>query len=137
MVEAGISLVRVRSFLLCEDHKTVGPGSLQDIGISMSNTSCAYESKKPQPEGRDVDPVTKQLAEKNWEVSLLQSQLEDAETKIRELSKPKTSQESDSASEDTETVGYLSSSLLCLKRINFECKPGQLIAVVGGVGCGK
>ena len=27
--------------------------------------------------------------------------------------------------------------MLCLKRIIFECKPGELVAVIGGVGCGK
>jgi ATP-binding cassette subfamily C (CFTR/MRP) protein 1 len=29
------------------------------------------------------------------------------------------------------------SNLLCLKRIDFECKRGELVAVVGSVGCGK
>jgi hypothetical protein len=68
---------------------TAGPGGLEDIGINMINASSAYESKKPIPEGKDADPLVRQLGEKNWEVSLLRSQLEEAETKIRELTAPK------------------------------------------------
>ena len=155
MVEAGISLQRVRSFLLCHEHPTIGPGSLEDIGISMANVSSAYESNKPTPamEGEKY----KDLAEKQWEVSLLKLQLEEAESKIRQLTGKQKSGPSYSRSGSSMSAsihsnsddGYMvggdselptcasNPSLLCLKRINFTCEPGQLIAVVGGVGCGK
>jgi ABC-type multidrug transport system fused ATPase/permease subunit len=136
IVEAGISLARVRSFLLCDEYHSVEPGALEDVGIAMENVSSAYETKKPRVEGVDVDPMAKKLMDNNWEVSLLRSQLEDAQMKIKELAMTDKERE---AMENTpsEEIGYLSGSLLCLKRISFECKPGELIAVVGGVGCGK
>jgi ABC-type multidrug transport system fused ATPase/permease subunit len=152
IVEAGVSLNRVKSFLLCEEHKPIEPGNLHETGVRMSNVSAAYESLKPQvDEGDGGDDKTnsnnllaKELAEKNWELSLLQSQLEEAEKKVKELMAIKNSSggmkstaKDDDLTKDPERVGFLSPSMLCLKRINFECKPGQLIAIVGGVGCGK
>jgi len=128
IVEAGVSLERVRSFLLCEEHEPIGPGDLQEDGnVRMSSVTAVYESLKPKCD----ESMGKELAGKNWEISLLQSQLEEAEMKIKQLTTSKGVQE------DPESVGSLSSNMLCLKRINFECKPGQLIAVVGGVGSGK
>jgi hypothetical protein len=106
------------------------------MGIAMDNVSSAYESKKPRLEGVDIDPMAKELLDKNWEVSLLRSQLADAQMKIKELTV--TDNERDGMKENpSDEISYLSGSLLCLKRISFECKPGELIAVVGGVGCGK
>jgi ABC-type glutathione transport system ATPase component len=62
---------------------------------------------------------------------LLRSQLEGAEKRIREMS-------GDSEPVVMEESSHESlSNLLCLKRIDFKCKPGELVAVVGGVGCGK
>jgi ABC-type multidrug transport system fused ATPase/permease subunit len=144
LVEAGVSLGRVRSFLLCEEHRAIGQGKLEDSGVRMASVSAAYESLKPVVDGgkTGLNPLKKELAEKNWELFLLQSQLDEAEKKINELmDERKGSQGSrsnpETDKEDLETVGFMSSSMLCLKRTNFECKPGQLIAVVGGVGCGK
>lgn len=133
MVEAGISLSRVRSFLLCEDHKSIERGDLVGIGIKITNMSCAYESRKPRYEERDLNSLGKKLLEKNWELSLLKSQLEEATTKIQELETP----EGNSDGEQTESQVNVTGSLLCLKRLNFEVKPGELVAIVGGVGSGK
>jgi ABC-type multidrug transport system fused ATPase/permease subunit len=137
MVEAGVSLERVRSFLLCEEHKSIGPGSLHDTGVRMTNVSAAYQNLKPQQQDHHDNgkSLAIELAEKNWELSLLKSQLEEAEKKINELVAPKRTV--DTENNDPGSVGYSSSSVLCLKRINFECKPGELVAVIGGVGCGK
>ncbi|KAG7364336.1 multidrug ABC transporter permease/ATPase [Nitzschia inconspicua] len=137
IVEAGVSLGRVRSFLLCEEHKSIQAGSLEDAGVRMTNVSAAYESLKNENgygshDHKNTNPLASELAEKTWELSLLKSQLEEAEKKINEL----LAAQKNNAS-DPEGVGYLSSSMLCLKRINFECKPGTLVAVVGSVGSGK
>jgi ATP-binding cassette, subfamily C (CFTR/MRP), member 1 len=150
IVEAGVSLGRVRSFLLCEEHKFIESGSLQDTGVRMTNVSAAYESLKNQngdgshDHSNTANPLASELAEKTWELSLLKSQLEEAEKKINELmaaKRQKTGIASRSTTlsedDDPESVGYLSTSMLCLKRINFECGPGALVAVIGGVGCGK
>ena len=131
IVEAGVSLTRVRSFLLCDEHHPVGCGGLREPGIYMENVTAVYESTKPLLNGSDMSPEAKELADKNWEISLLKAQLDDAEVKINELSKK------EGKDRDGDEAAYLSTRLLCLSRINFECRPGQLIAVVGGVGCGK
>jgi ABC-type multidrug transport system fused ATPase/permease subunit len=149
IVEAGVSLQRVRSFLLSEEHKPIGPGSLQENGhIRMSTVTAAYESLKPQPKkenGQEGDKMSKVITEKNWELSLLQSQLDEAEKKISELTAMRNEKNKKNGIQqfepenlnDTESRGSLSSNMLCLKRIDFECKPGQLIAIVGSVGSGK
>ena len=140
IVEAGVSLDRVRSFLLCEEYEPVGPGELKEDGnVRMSAFTAVYESLKPQPTedemGRGASKaVAKELADKNWELSLLKSQLEEAEMKIKQLTNEKATTDQ---SEDVEQVGSMSNSMLCLKRINFQCKPGELVAVIGGVGSGK
>jgi len=123
-----VSFKRIRSFLMCDEYKPIGSNGMQGIGIRMENVSAAYDSKKPKFEEKDPSPVAKELAEKEWELALLQSQLRDAERHIRELS----GRESSSNVGDDATP-----SLLCLKRINFECNAGEVVAVVGGVGCGK
>jgi ABC-type multidrug transport system fused ATPase/permease subunit len=145
IVEAGVSLDRVRSFLLCGEHEPVGEGDLKENGnVRMASLTAVYESLKPQltedQKGSGGSTKgSKELADKNWELSLLQSQLEEAEMKIKQLTAEKTGkkQTSQDASEDPEFVGSLSSNMLCLKRINFQCKPGELVAVIGGVGSGK
>jgi ABC-type multidrug transport system fused ATPase/permease subunit len=149
IVEAGVSLGRVRSFLLSEEHKSIEPGSLDDTGVRMTNVSAAYESLKNRIGDRIQDPnkanpLELELAEKNWELSLLKSQLEEAEKKINELIASQKKKNklvpgtcTDAENEDPESVGKQSTSVLCLKRVNFECRPGTLVAVIGGVGCGK
>jgi hypothetical protein len=81
--EAMVSLRRIRSFLLCDKYHRIGPDSLQDIGIELDNVLAAYDTRRPIPEWADADPKTKELAERQYELSLLRSQLEDAESRIR------------------------------------------------------
>ncbi len=133
MVEAGISVSRIRSFLLCEEHKAIERGDLDDIGIKMSGASCAYESKRPQLGEKDQNPLAHALLEKNWEISLLKSQLEEVTARINELADPQGGNDSNPLESQVNVTG----SLLCLKQVNLEVKPGELVAVVGGVGCGK
>ena len=131
IVEASVALNRLRSFFLCDEHHPIGPDGLEDIGIRIENLSAVYDSKRP-PSDESEDSRGKEIAEKNWEMTLLKAQLEDAERRIRELSATK-----DPKVGDDDTFSAQASSLLCLSRINFECRPGELIAVVGGVGCSK
>ena len=194
---------RIQSFLLCQEHEHVPPGNLQTNGVELRNVSAAYESKKPRPVAVDMmDPATKELLDTKWEAALLQSQLEEAEQKIKLLvsqqeelmiqaikSKklrqellsinnnnnqdyhedegddweelPKETAEpvvfdappdEDSAPiatiesfpADTMSTAGLDvenkphgSNLLCLKRVDFECNEGELIAAIGFVGSGK
>lgn len=131
IVEAGVSLKRLRSFLLCEEYRKIDEGTLRHTGVRMVNTSFAYETARPL--GKGQGPMEKELTEKNWELSLLKSQLDEAEAKIRQLSRV----QDDKAIKNEAEAGGPMGSLLCLKRINLEVLPGELIAVVGGVGSGK
>ena len=131
IVEASVSMNRIRSFLQCEEHVLNGQGSLQEIGIHMVNASFVYDSRKPKPvDGVTVDPLTKELLDKQWEIQLLKSQLCDIEHKLRSLEHQRTIKQPENDESDA-------SDLLCLKRVNFSCRRGELVAVVGGVGCGK
>jgi ABC-type multidrug transport system fused ATPase/permease subunit len=135
----------VRNCNLCDS----GSGGLQDAGISMENLTAVYESTKPRFEGKDATAEKKKLAEQDWEISLLKAQLKDAEMEIKDLTTEDTkgkvekgnshSDDNDVSGGEAETPpsGTLSGGRLCLRRINFECTPGKLIAVVGGVGAGK
>lgn len=133
IVEAGVSMERIRSFLLCNEHLPVKERDLKGKGICLENASFAYETKKPKLPSIGIDPITKALADTQWEVTLLKSQLQDAESRIKDLMSNGVSTEE----VERTTEQMHSANLLCLKRINFECKEGELVAVIGGVGCGK
>ena len=126
-MEAAVTLKRLRAFFLCDEHQAVGPGNLSSIGIELRNLSAAYDSKRPRVEP-DAERNAKALADKEWEVALLKSQLADAERCIRELT-----HEAIEMEEEIDTPPSLTS----LSRINLACHPGEFVAIVGGVGCGK
>lgn len=151
IAEAMVSINRVQSFLLCEEHRPIGAGGNfkeGQVGVQMKNVSAAYESKKMRPDETALknNPAAKELADKDWEVQLLRARLEAAEKEIKELTTDKGNQEdagsgvleknktdaSYDAEEELQRV-----NLLCLKRLNFHCQKGELIAVVGAVGAGK
>lgn len=140
IAEAMVSVQRVESFLMCEDQRLIGPGELdaKSVGVQMTNVSAAYESKKPRVDEKalKINPAAKELAEKDWEVQLLKARLEAAERDIKILTKTpgSTTEGKDTYDAEKEIQG---SNLLCLKRINFQCNKGELVAVVGGVGSGK
>jgi ATP-binding cassette, subfamily C (CFTR/MRP), member 1 len=150
-IEAMVAVTRVQSFLLCEEHKSIGPGTLQENGISMTNVSAAYDSKKMHlfsSMTKPNDEKSKELVEQQWQAALLQSQLEAAEREIRRLRAARGGSASGVDARDDFTAMEASAhsmisdnngggNLLCLKRVNFACRPGELVAVVGGVGCGK
>ena len=134
IVEAAVSAGRIRSFLLGEEYKGWEKGSLLASGIQIMNGSFAYEGHKPKVKGVETDHLTKVLAEKQWEVALLKSQLEETEKRIKELSSNETSailEGEDGAPEEKKK------NVLCLNRVDFDCGGGELIAVVGSVGSGS
>lgn len=140
IAEGMVSINRVESFLLCEEQQSLGPGELDDnsIGVRLTNVSAAYETKKPRIDDAALkaNPAAKDLAEKDWEVQLLLARLEAAEREIKELTKDTGSEQGTKHSYDAEKE-VQSANLLCLKRVDFQCNKGELVAVVGGVGSGK
>ena len=126
-VEAVVSVNRIRSFLLCDEYQPVDSHGLEGIGVRLDNVSAAYDSKKPKLKDKDGSPTSKRLNDLDWELALLRSQLQDAEKQIRQIT----------GRQPSTAVEGSTPSLLCLKRVDFECKAGEVVAVVGGVGCGK
>jgi len=136
VVEAAVALSRVASFLLCEEHKQIPPGNLAEVGISISNASFVYESKRPRTAAQPKDSLAQKLFDAEWEIMLLRSQLEDSGRQIKYLSESDDKKAIPLSLGDNEQP-YSLRHLLCLRRINFECSKGGLIAVVGSVGSGK
>lgn len=153
LVEASISFERVRNFLLSEEHVPVSDGDLTDAGVEIVNGTFIYDSKKPKflkKNASDKDEeLLRELHDSQWEISLLKAQLRDAEDKLKALSENSygaimtdkvvsvnynANADDDHMDEDDEIQPQ---DLLALRRINFECGRGELIAVVGLVGSGK
>lgn len=127
IVEATVALSRVSSFLVCQEHEPIPPGDLSDIGIRISNASFVYESKKPKASKKGKGSLEQKILDAEWEITLLRSQLADVETQLSKINLQSLA--------DKESC--LCHSLLCLRRVNFECERGVMIAVVGTVGSGK
>lgn len=133
-VEAAVSLNRIRSFLLCDEHvspstTTPGTSTSDPACVALRSVTAAYGSSSDKAGSDKKNASNPQLDEKDWEVSLLRSQLREAERMIRELS----GQSSSSSIHEYDN----DEAPLCLKRVDLECRPGELVAVVGGVGSGK
>jgi len=164
IVEAGISFERVREFLLAEEYTRVGEGNLEDNGeVWIQNGTFVYDSKKPRLDDDDEDDnkngakglrglmlqhqriMQEAALDRQWEKLLLQAQLLDAEDRIQSLEQklhPKIACSkripSNPSSSDHEGKDKWSpSSLLSLRRVCMYVKPGEFVAVVGGVGAGK
>ena len=135
-VEAMVAVQRVESFLRAKDHHSVGASDLLRVpSIRLDSVTAAYESKKPKITP-DMDDKDRELKEKEWQTALLQAQLEDAERRLRRMDS--TDESAHGMSMHGQESGHsVPSSLLCLKHVDFLLEPGELVAVVGGVGCGK
>jgi ABC-type multidrug transport system fused ATPase/permease subunit len=144
-VEAMVSMKRLQSFLLSEEYVKVLKGENGYDGKSvdggclalLETVSAAYGSSEREafasPSGGNLDLLSCQLQEKEREASLLLAQLHEAERKIRELME----RSDEGIYRDNEESTGVQPLQLCLKRVNMECQRGELIAVVGSVGCGK
>ena len=165
IVEAGISFERVREFLLCEEYSSIGEGLLKEKGeVLMKNGTIVYDSKKPRLDEADelgaagggssgkggggIRGLMKQhqrmmqeaALDRQWEMMLLKAQLLDAEDQIEALNRELHPERVyDSITEGGHDVAgqWSPSSLLSLRRVTMQCKPGEFVAVVGAVGAGK
>ncbi|KAL7549875.1 hypothetical protein ACHAWF_013132, partial [Thalassiosira exigua] len=158
IVEAGISFERVREFLLSEECDVVGEGSLEERGeVSVRNGTFVYNSKKPRLEDEDGDErkkggigglmqqhrrlIQEAALDRQWEMVLMNAQLKDAEDRIhvleRELRAGGTTELEDDVGVPRHGGKWSPSSLLSLRRVTMRCKPGEFVAVVGGVCAGK
>jgi ABC-type multidrug transport system fused ATPase/permease subunit len=133
VVEAMVAVRRVEAFLAAKKHQAMGSSDLQQTpSIRLMGLTAAYESKRPKVT-TDMDSKDKQLRGFEWQTILLQAQLEEAERRLQKLERSQPG-----ADESTHSMSHdMNSSLLCLKRVDFSLQPGELVAVVGGVGCGK
>ena len=150
LVEASISLRRVRNFLLSEEHIPVSCGNLTDAGVKIVDGTFIYDSKKPKFQVENDacnkdEKLLRQLHENEWEISLLKVQLKDAEQKLKAMADNDYGaiMAANVLDDDVDDVitdvdaEIQPQDLLALRRINFEMGMGELIAVVGIVGSGK
>ena len=122
-VEASVSLNRVQNFLLGGDYSPVSEGNIVcDAGIEIHNATFSYESKLPNM----------QQSEEITENSNMKINSTATEKKV--MSMDRDSQIND-VIEGAESGRY--DNLFELRQINFKCKRGELIAIVGSVGVGK
>lgn len=146
-VEALVSLRRVQSFLQCDEHTPVSAGNLVQNGVQLRNVSAVYErSFRGYDDTTQMNDTAKVLADQQWQVHLLKTQLDEAERKIRELTVPTTSESENSNFSHCRNSSQQPNGLegedpvrnaLCLKGVDFDCKEGEFVAIVGGVGSGK
>lgn len=110
----------------CQEHKQIGPNDLKENGVAMQSVSAAYDSKKPRASNEEE----REIIDKDWEIALLKSLNRHADKEIQKLVGL-------GHGESMDTEEREGDSLLALKRIDFVCKPGEFVAVIGGVGSGK
>eukprot|EP00559_Dactyliosolen_fragilissimus_P007142 CAMPEP_0184860246 /NCGR_PEP_ID=MMETSP0580-20130426/5172_1 /TAXON_ID=1118495 /ORGANISM="Dactyliosolen fragilissimus" /LENGTH=1483 /DNA_ID=CAMNT_0027357283 /DNA_START=38 /DNA_END=4489 /DNA_ORIENTATION=- len=145
LVEATISFKRVSSFLMCTEHTPWREDNiLTHSGISICNGTFFYENLKPKfskDEYGEDSHWALEIHEKDWQLTLLRSQLQEAEEKIQTLlakeNHDANALKCHNVHQHEEHITDSDSNVLALKRINFQSKPGQFIAVVGAVGSGK
>ena len=144
-VEAMVAIHRVEAFLRAADHRPVSPVDLvAQPSIRLTGVTAAYESKKPKITP-DMEEHERALRDAEWQMTLLRAQLDEAENQLRKqkeaqeaaMTTKEVSAHSAMGPEGSGSDGMLLHSLVCLKRIDFTLEPGELVAVVGGVGCGK
>lgn len=138
IVEASISIKRVQSFLLSREHTAPGPGCIKDdYGVQLNDATFIWESNKPvfAATNKHCSPKTalaKALHDARWETALLKAQLAEADHRLRDLVRS-----DEQASGHSIEEQHSSDSLLALKRIQFTCGCGHLIAITGSVASGK
>ena len=128
LVEAGVSVSRIASFLNSPEHNPVLSGDLDAVGAEVSGASFVYENVRPVQKTSPIGvsaKLQKELADSEWELQLLKSQLASAEQKLSTL-------------EGTQSYGATEEKgLLSLSRINMGISEGEFIVIVGAVGSGK
>jgi ABC-type multidrug transport system fused ATPase/permease subunit len=140
IVEAGVALERVTSFLSSPEHEPASQGNLSETGVQMVNATFVYDSKRPKDDDDDDDDDTnkkesteeddviiKKLSDAKWELRLAKSQILDAEEQVARLQGREYH-----TKESTNDL-----DLLSLRRANFRLREGEFVAVVGAVGSGK
>lgn len=162
-VEASISLKRVKMFLLGEEYEPISGGNISsDAGIDINCATFVYDSNKPKFEVIEdtVNPkekeFMKEIYDKDWEIQLLKAQLAGAEKALenivhrnestglgKEVAVPLGEDEVENFVKEEATMNNSENdeinleNLLALRRVDFSCNRGELIAVVGAVGSGK
>lgn len=127
LIDAQVSIERVREFLLADEHSPVTSGELNETGLTIDSATFVYDSKRP-----------KDMPDSEWETMLLRSQLADAESLLQNI----IPYEASSSSSDPKEMKkyqptFMEANMLSLRRVNFTAKKGEMIAVVGAVGSGK
>lgn len=141
LVEAKVAMKRIEAFLNAPDQQPTN--MLDDLTkvIEVKNGTFTYQSVHRVPK-EDVS-VQEQLEQTEKDLLLVKAMLTDAEVQLAKLEGRPTYKRYGTSSSNLTSLGddedddRASLKVLSLRRLNFECKEGEFIVVVGRVGSGK
>ncbi|KAG7362244.1 multidrug ABC transporter permease/ATPase [Nitzschia inconspicua] len=160
IVEASVAVKRIQDFLNAPDYTRPSKltdgrtGSENGNGneipvIRLKEGTFTYENILAPTYANKIPTLEEQLEETEQDLLLVKAKLADAEDHLAELEgRPSYAQYGStvstiSANHNDNTYDATSESnlrpekILSLRRVNFECREGEFVAVVGGVGSGK
>ena len=91
--------------------------------INLDSYNAVHESTL---QNKDPGNPNKEILETDIQISLLRSRLDDAEKELTLLESDNSgSLKSQRQNSEEDSIP----NILCLRRVNFECKPGEFVAV--------
>ena len=136
LVEAGISLSRVRNFLLSDEFTAASES--KELGVLLQSASFSYEHNRTKLDITDDGDVLlrQKLSDARWEISQLRCQLNKSEIMLSNREKDSWGHIEDGSDSSFNHDGA-TDNYFALQQISLSCKCGELIAIVGKVGAGK
>lgn len=137
-VEGLVAVNRIQSFLLAPQHEPVprvDPLLDDDCDENQENDN---KTGKTQPRNLMIrmDHVTATYSNPA-KTNTTSAQTTKTTTTSTESSTHTNGGMDEEANGLLSTTSSVASPVLCLQKVNFVVRPGELVAVVGGVGCGK
>jgi ABC-type multidrug transport system fused ATPase/permease subunit len=141
LVEANVAMKRIEAFLHAPDQKPTKLLQDKEKVIEVNDGTFTYQNlHRVSP---DEAPLKQQLEQTEKDLLLVKAMLADAEDQLAKLEgrpiykRYGTSNSSVMSLEESGGDEENPSKVLSLRRLNFECKEGEFIVVVGRVGSGK
>lgn len=141
LVEANVAMKRIEAFLNAPDQTPTKLLQDKEKVIEVKDGTFTYQNlHRISP---DEAPLKEQLEQTEKDLLLVKAMLADAEDQLAKLEgRPSykrygTSNSSVMSLEENGGDEENPTKVLSLRRLNFECKEGEFIVVVGKVGSGK
>lgn len=141
LVEANVAVTRIEAFLNAPDQTPTKLLQDKEKVIEVKDGTFTYQNLHRVPAGKA--PLNEQLEQTEKDLLLVKAMLADAEDQLAKLEgrpihkRYGTSSSSLTSLEQSGGDEENPAKVLSLRRLNFECKEGEFIVVVGRVGSGK